>query len=155
MAANGLPVYLRIAEDLKRDIRDQIYQIGDQLPTEAALSERFAVNRHTLRQAIAVLRQEGLLRVEQGRGTFVAAAPIRYAIGKRVRYNEALKAQGVAAQYQLIKCVEMAADVSVAKALQLQPGAPVAWFERLSSSPHTLPLSLSSGYFPWSSFRIF
>ena len=34
------------------------------------LSERFGVNRHTLRRAIEVLRQEGIVGVERGRGTF-------------------------------------------------------------------------------------
>lgn len=37
---------------------------------------------------------EGLIRVDRGQGTFVAASPISYAIGKRVLYNRALKVHG-------------------------------------------------------------
>ena len=44
---------------------------GTQLPPEMALAARFGVNRHTVRGAIAALVQEGVLRAEQGRGTFI------------------------------------------------------------------------------------
>lgn len=147
MTQAALPLYIQIAEVLRRSIRDQVYQAGDRLPTEAQLAERFGVNRHTLRQAIALLRQEGLLRVERGRGTFVTAAPIRYAIGKRVRYNEALRAHGHTAEFTLLRALEIPADPSVAKDLALKPGDPVALIERLGSADGQ-PISVGTGYFP-------
>lgn len=75
------PLYIQIADELRRNIEESIYQIGDQLPTEAELSARFGVNRHTIRRAIEVLRQEGLVRVDRGRGMFVATAFIPYTLG--------------------------------------------------------------------------
>ncbi|MEL6816974.1 MAG: GntR family transcriptional regulator, partial [Cyanobacteria bacterium J06598_3] len=89
------PLYIQIAHQLRERIQDGSYKRDQQLPAEAKLAAQFGVNRHTLRQAIALLKQEGILRIERGRGTFVTAVPIRYAIGKRVRYNESLKAQGL------------------------------------------------------------
>ncbi len=67
MNREALPVYTQIAEKLRQNIHQGIYQVGDKLPTESQLSEYFAVNRHTLRRAIAMLENEGLLRVDQGR----------------------------------------------------------------------------------------
>src|SRR3546814_2442917 len=49
---------------------------------------RSAVNRHTLRRGVASLEQEGLLRVEQGRGTFVQERVVDYRLGKRTRFTE-------------------------------------------------------------------
>ncbi|MEO1591354.1 MAG: phosphonate metabolism transcriptional regulator PhnF [Cyanobacteria bacterium J06632_22] len=146
-AQSNVPVYLQIAENLRRRIDEQVYALGDRLPTEAKLAAEFGVNRHTLRQAVAVLRQEGVLKVEQGRGTFVAARPIRYPIGSRVRYNEALKAQGITAQSDIIKHIAVPADGAIAAALGIEPGQSVALIQRLSTADD-VPICLSSGYFP-------
>lgn len=141
------PVYVQIADELRRNIEESIYQIGDQLPTEAELSARFGVNRHTLRRSIEVLRQEGLVRVDRGRGMFVAAAPISYPLGKRVRYNEALKAHGLQASYRTLRVTEIPADSSIAKRLELDIGEPIVLFERLSFADQQ-PISVSSSHFP-------
>lgn len=141
------PRYQQIADELRQNIERSVYQVGEQLPTEADLSKRFDVNRHTLRRAVEILRHEGLLRVDRGRGTFVAAVPITYAIGKRVRYNKMLKAQGFTPTYQQIRLLELPADGSVAKHLAISMDDPVVLFERLSVVDGA-PLSLASSYFP-------
>ncbi|MDR0827541.1 MAG: FadR family transcriptional regulator [Desulfovibrio sp.] len=48
------------------------YKEGDKIPTEAKLGEMFTVSRTTVREAIKVLANTGMLEVQQGRGTFVA-----------------------------------------------------------------------------------
>ncbi|MDY7024195.1 MAG: phosphonate metabolism transcriptional regulator PhnF [Cyanobacteriota bacterium] len=142
-----VPVYAQIANELRQNINQGIYQVGDKLPTENQLSDRYGVNRHTVRRAIALLKSEGLLRVDQGRGTFVAGMPIRYPIGKRVRYNAAMKAQGLETSFQLLRAIEISANSSVAQNLELSPGDPVAVIERLTFVDDQ-PISLSTGHFP-------
>lgn len=139
--------YTQIADELKANIQQHIYQPGDKLPTEARLSERFGVNRHTIRSAIAILREERLIRVDRGRGTFVAATPIQYPIGKRVRYNESLKAQGIKASYQTIKAVEIPAEDAIATPLNIEIGTKVVLIERLGLADDR-PISIVSSYFP-------
>jgi GntR family transcriptional regulator, phosphonate transport system regulatory protein len=141
------PLYIQIADELRRNIEESVYQIDDQLPTEAELSARFGVNRHTLRRAIEVLRHEGLVRVDRGRGMFIAAAPISYTIDKRVRYNEALKAHGLQASHQTLRIAEIPADPPIAKRLELKTGEPVILFERLSLA-NEQPISIGSSHFP-------
>lgn len=148
--SNSSPVYVQIADALRQNINDGIYKAGDKLPTELELSVRFSVNRHTLRRAISLLKSEGLLRVDQGRGTFVANVLIRYSIGKRVRYNEALKAQGREASFKLVRSLEIPAELTVAKALEIEVG-PVALMERLGLADGQ-PISVSTSYFPLSLF---
>ena len=105
MRQDALPLYLQIADELRRNIEESVFNVGDQLPTELELSKRFGVHRHTLRRAVDVLRQEGLVDVERGRGTFVVA-PIALPIGKRVRFNEALKAQALTPAWQVLRIVD-------------------------------------------------
>ncbi len=151
MHREDLPIYTQIVEELRQNIHQGVYQVGDKLPTEAQLSEHFAVNRHTLRRAIAILKTEGLLRVDQGRGTFVVGKPIQYVIGKRVRYNKTLIAQGQNPNFQLLQVVEIPANVAIAKKLEIEVGAAVALIERLTFADNQ-PLSVSSSYFPLDRF---
>lgn len=65
------PRYVRIAAELRQEIKDGLYGPGDRLPAETALAQRFAVSFMTLRRALTVLRSEGLIESHQGVGTFV------------------------------------------------------------------------------------
>ena len=92
---SGIAVWRQIGESLADDIRNKLYLAGEQLPSEPELAAKFAVNRHTIRRAMGELEQSGLVRIEQGRGTFVQEHAIDYAIGKRTRFSENLRSQGV------------------------------------------------------------
>ncbi len=66
-----MPRYLQVAAALRRRIREGQWTLGERITTIAELQEEFAVARVTVRQAIELLEQEGLLRSVQGKGTFV------------------------------------------------------------------------------------
>src|ERR1043165_6310961 len=61
-----VPRYLQIAEALRRELRGE----GERIESEHQLCARFDVSRPTIRQALDVLVQEGLLYRHAGRGTF-------------------------------------------------------------------------------------
>lgn len=61
-----------VAEKLQQHIATGKFKIGDQLPTEPELMEYFCVGRSTIREAIRILSYSGILKVQQGVGTFVA-----------------------------------------------------------------------------------
>jgi GntR family transcriptional regulator len=63
--------YRRIWHELRRDIQSDRWQIGERIPSEPELSDTYGVSRGTVRNAIEQLVNDGLLRKEQGRGTFV------------------------------------------------------------------------------------
>lgn len=66
-----------IAESLRALITGGQLKPGDKLPTEAMLCQQFGVSRTTLREAIQMLRTNGLLEVTPGRGSFVRVPDIR------------------------------------------------------------------------------
>lgn len=150
MPQDAQPLYLQIADELRRNIEDSVFKVGDQLPPELELSKRFGVHRHTLRRAVDVLRQEGIVDVERGRGTFVMA-PIALPIGSRVRFNECLQAQSLSLTWQVLRIVDIKADPQLAERLNLDLGASVILFERLSMIDD-LPISISSSNFPGQRF---
>lgn len=60
-----------IANEIKRQIMTGKYKVGEVIPTELELQKKHEVSRHTVRQAITVLSNEGYLRSEKGSGTYV------------------------------------------------------------------------------------
>jgi GntR family transcriptional regulator len=83
---------LQIAAQLRREIRDGKFKPDNRLPAETALAERFRVSPITLRNAIGVLRAEGLIESRHGIGTFVRES-CRLQRRSRDRYGRARKDQ--------------------------------------------------------------
>lgn len=65
------PRYVSIYDDLLSEIQTGKYRPGDKLPGENELSEKYSVSRNTLRQALLLLSEDGILSNHQGKGTFV------------------------------------------------------------------------------------
>src|SRR5215471_654136 len=87
-APSGITLWRRIADELAQDIAGGGYASGERLPGENDMARRFGVNRHTVRRALAELTGRGLVRAEQGSGTFVDTARLAYPITARTRFSE-------------------------------------------------------------------
>lgn len=71
-----VPLYIQVASVMRRRIETKQWSLGQKISTLVELEREFQVARVTVRQAIDILRGEGLLRSQQGRGTFVAENPV-------------------------------------------------------------------------------
>jgi GntR family transcriptional regulator, phosphonate transport system regulatory protein len=129
----GVTRWRQIAESLAEDVSAGRFA-GGRLPTEPELAARFGVNRHTIRRAVGALAEQGLLRVEQGRGTFVADHVIDYVLGRRTRFSANLQSQGREPGHRLLSVAVVAADAATARDLDLRRDAKVVQIETLSSA---------------------
>jgi len=141
------PRWRIIADTLSAEIGAGKWKPGDRLPGEYALADRFDVNRHTLRQAVSHLENEGLLRAEQGRGIFVPDPPIHYAVTPRTRYSDNIGQAQRRPSRRLLKAAEVPADAVTAAALQVPMDTPLIWLETLSLADER-PVGIVSHYFP-------
>jgi GntR family phosphonate transport system transcriptional regulator len=148
----GLTLWRQISETLRQEIGGPDFPAGARLPTEAELSARFAVNRHTVRRALEELSRGGLIRVEQGRGTFVAEDVLDYTVGARTRFTEWIHRHNMEPSGRVLQRREIAADQTIAAALAIRPGARVVLLERLGFADET-PVSLTRHYFPATRLR--
>ncbi len=144
---DGVALWRQIANRLQQDIATGIRAPGSRLPTEAELSQRFAVNRHTVRRALEELSRGGLVRIEQGRGTFVAEDVLEYTVEPRTRFTEWIRKHNMEPSGKTLQLRELAADAHVANGLGLRTGARVILMERLGLADDR-PVSLSRHYFP-------
>ncbi len=143
----GVSGWRQIADILSTEIRDRAYADTGRLPGEVELAARFAVNRHTLRQAVAALQTEGLVRIEPGRGTFVQHELLDYALSKRTRFSENLLRQGLLPGKQLLTACEITAPERALRELKLDKGARVLKVETLDEA-NDKPIGLATAYYP-------
>lgn len=66
-------LYQQLADSLRDKIYEGKYAFGDKLPSERSLAEKFGISHLTVRKALAILEEEGMLLRVQGKGTFVRA----------------------------------------------------------------------------------
>jgi len=142
---SGIAVWRQIGESLADDIRNKLYMAGEQLPSEPELAAKFSVNRHTIRRAMGELEQSGLVRIEQGRGTFVQEHAIDYAIGKRTRFSENLRSQGMLGHLEALGSQTLRA-ADIAKHLGLARNAPLLRVQMVGKAENR-PISASEHYF--------
>jgi GntR family phosphonate transport system transcriptional regulator len=148
----GVALWRQIASHLQQDIDTGTYAPGGRLPTEAELSRLFAVNRHTVRRALEELSRSGLVRVEQGRGSFVAEDVLEYSVEPRTRFSEWIRRHNKEPSGRVLQLKETVADTQVATGLGIRAGGRVALLERLGFADDR-PVSLTSHYFPTARLR--
>ena len=74
--------YRAIADEMRRRVESGDLAAGALLPSESELSAAYGVSRVTVRKALELLRDEGLIDSRQGFGWFVAADPVRQTLGR-------------------------------------------------------------------------
>ena len=147
----GIAVWRQLASRLEDDIAAGRLEANDRLPTEAALAETFKVNRHTVRRAIAALAEQGLVRVEQGRGAFVEDVVIDYPLRHRTSFSTNLLEQGREPLQRFIGVEELRADRRLASGLQIRRGAKLL-LSRSIGLADGIPVGVSVSVFPHARF---
>jgi len=143
----GVTLWRQIEQVLEAEIAGGRIPPGGRLPTEQELSARFRVNRHTVRRAMEELERRGLVRIEQGRGSFAAEDVIDYQVGPRTRFSEVIARQNREPSGRILRIAEVAADEAAATALRLRPGRTLWLVERLGLADGR-PVSLGRHHFP-------
>lgn len=133
----------QIADLLRRQIIHGGFP-GGQLPLDTALAREFDTSRNTVREALDLLREEGLVERCPGVGTTVAAEKYPHGLHRLLGLAETLHEHGqVVNQVRTMTLIEPPAQVS--HRLGLAPGEQVVYLERLRSL-NGLPLSLDLTY---------
>jgi GntR family transcriptional regulator, phosphonate transport system regulatory protein len=145
------PVWRQVEAILFAEIRDGLYRARQRLPAEHELAARFAVNRHTVRQALAGLVERGIVFKRKGGGSYLVPGFIDYAIGARTRFSANLLIQNREPGHRLVEAREIVASERVARALALAAGASVAFMVTIGEADG-VPISVGQHYFPAARF---
>ncbi len=144
---SAIPLWYQIATILEQEILSRPSDVSEPFATAVALSERFGVNRHTVRQALNSLAGKGLIRIEKGSGTYVEPRAIHYAIGVRTRFSANLLQNNVEPSRDILSASVEPAPDPVRTALQLPEGGLSHILETVGKADGQ-PVSLSTVYLP-------
>ncbi|CAM4075839.1 GntR family transcriptional regulator [Streptococcus penaeicida] len=126
-----LPAYIKIHDAIKKDIDDQVWAIGDRLPSERDLADHFAVSRMTLRQAITLLVEEGILERRIGSGTYVSSQRVQEKMRGTTSFTEIVNSQGKKPSSKLLSYQRQLASDTEIKELNLEVTDYVVRMERV------------------------
>lgn len=129
-----IPVYFQLKQELLRRIEAGEWESDNRLPSEVQLSKMHGISRMTVRQALGQLVDEGVLRRERGRGTFVAKPKIHKRLSSLTSFSDDARARGKQATAHIIQLELRPAPAHVVEALEIAPGELVIVLERLRST---------------------
>jgi GntR family transcriptional regulator len=150
-AQNGMPLHRRLETTLRALIERGQIATGAILPGELDLAAHLGVSRHTVRHALGVLSNEGLLRRERGRGTTVVSQPgpalIERSLSAFYAFAWEARARGVTQRSFVLERKHSAADHTLAARLEVAEGTGVEHIVRLRTADDD-PLVFESSYLP-------
>lgn len=126
-----LPAYIKIHDAIKKDIEKAVWTIGSRLPSERDLAEHFEVSRMTLRQAITLLVEEGILERRVGSGTYVASHRVQERMRGTTSFTEIVNSQGRKPSSKLISYQRQLASDTEINQLHLEESDYVIRMERI------------------------
>lgn len=142
------PLYSQVEAVLAEEIAGGVLQVGEQLPTETRLMERFGVSRITVRRAVQNLAVRGLVEIRRGKGTFVAARRITQELTELSGFVEDMEAVGRRATARLVGTETVAAGKTVARELGLVAGERVVRIRRVRLADG-VPVSFDETWLPF------
>lgn len=129
MAKN--PAYKQVFQQLKKEIIDGEYSVGEFLPTESQLEKQFNVSRTTIRRATELLAREKLVHIKQGRGTRVLEYKTQQTLNLVTSVSETLRKKGYHVTTKSMSIDRTEATVSQAQELDIEPGDFLVRVERI------------------------
>lgn len=129
----GSPVYIQIHNQLRENIENGKWHVGQKIPAERELASHFNVSRMTLRQAIQALVDEGILERRVGSGTFVANRKVQEKMAGVTSFTDLMLAAGKTPSSKTISYHLTVPSETEIKKLELAEGDQVLRMERVRS----------------------
>jgi GntR family transcriptional regulator len=147
LRAKGIPLYYQIGTILRKKILSGELPSGSVLPSEDVLAEDYEVSRITVRQALALLEQDGLLIRQRGKGTFVSDKARFVEPQKLTGFIEDLILMGVKTKIKVLDLGMRDATETIRDRLKLDESAKVFQVRKIRKIEGN-PFSYVLNYFP-------
>ena len=146
--ADGIPLYIKIRQQLHDDIERKRLQPGQKIPSEDELASKYGVSRMTVRQSIADLIDEGLLFRRHGVGTFVSHSQVVRDQSRLSNLFEEAEQEGVSVSVKVLIADILPAKIKVAQSLNLSEGDLVFHIKTLRETDG-IPITVHDAYVPY------
>jgi GntR family transcriptional regulator len=148
--SSPVPYHYQLRQLLERAVTTGALAVGEQIPTEAWLCERYDVSRTVVRQALSDLEREGLVSRMKGKGTFVSRPKLsEHLIQSLTSLHEDLSARGQRLETRVLRFEVQPVSPHVAEMLRLPESERIILLERLRFL-HGEPLVVTTAQMPYS-----
>ncbi|MDD6435665.1 MAG: GntR family transcriptional regulator [Clostridiales bacterium] len=145
---NNQPAYLQLADLIQEKIAANEYNLGSKIPSERELSETFGISRMTVRKAIEVLIDKGLLTRLQGKGTFVSRPKIDSPIDTIQSMGAFIQESGLIPSSKVLLTRKEKAGTKYGRIFHISPEADLFLLFRLRLGDGE-PMALEYTYIPY------
>ncbi len=129
--ASKVPLYYQLYTILHDQIMDGVWKPDDMLPTEKELLEKYGLSRITVRQALDLLVNDGLVFRRRGQGTFVSKPAFEQNLNKIISFWEDMHQRGLKPGTKVLSNEIVLASEDAAEKLEVEPGEELASLVRL------------------------
>ena len=138
-------LYYKVKKDIERRINEGYFKKEDYLPSESELQNEYNVSRTTIRKAIGLLVDDGLITIVRGKGTKVTPSRIKHNISTLMSFTKLMHEQGLRPSIRNVKVQKVEPSEEVASKLELPGGEKVfkIYRERIAD---TEPISINISY---------
>ena len=140
------PLYEQLMNEVERKIREGYYKPGDKIATEAEMAKEFGVSLITVRKAVSLLMEKGLVIKKQGKGTFVTKPKYARNMRNLQSFSEMCEQMGVKPGGKMLENRLVPADGKIAASLGVEQGSRVVYIERLRYADQE-PVVIEKNYF--------
>ena len=143
-----VPAYMVVHDLIKLKIKDGTYPVSEFLPTEPELEKIYKVSRTTIRTAMEILKDEGLVEIRQGRGTIVLDSRAIQSLNKVTSVTECLRNRGFDVRTKSMYIDVIHATERLGKELNQPIGTPIARIQRIQLI-NEKPIAIIKDYLPY------
>lgn len=127
-----LKKFYEIYLDLEKDIRNNVYEVGELLPTEVKLAQKYRVSRETIRKAQSLLLEKGFIQKKQGKGAIVLDINKFEIEGSGlISFNELQKNKNLDTEISVLKNKKEIMPLEICKKLDIDTKTKIIAVERL------------------------
>lgn len=145
------PLYEQIRNEIRQAILDGNLKRGEQLPSESDLCTHYQVSRITIRKALTLLTDEGLVIRRQGKGSFVAPTDkVHGELDRTLSFSDYVTQHGMTSDAHVLKR-EVVKDANIAATLNLEANADLFAIQRILSA-NNIPMMIETSWYPATKF---
>ena len=127
----SVPLYLQVKNHLLEEIQTGRWKEDDLVPTDNELCERYQVSKITVREAMKILANEGILERIQGKGTFIRKTKYEPRLSRLFSFTKWARQNGLEPSTRVIKIESVAAQADLGHELGIRSGTEITRIERL------------------------
>lgn len=141
-----VPLYVQLKDLMIRNIKEGIWEVDTQIPTEKELMKEYDIGRATVRKAISILANEGYIYMKRGIGTFVARKQPTLGFEPLISLTASLEARGIEADNKVVDKKIIKPSKSLLSSLKWDKSSECYYLKRIRCIKEK-PLAIEESYF--------